>query len=104
MTQIISEILGLSKMNWNSFGLYTKMPCTIESSNQIARIGWLLSNYEGQLMNFDILCRYPISVGSYIRFADTWVDEQMNSRKMCITLAVTLIKRILFAHPSSFEA
>jgi|GEM_PF-6042186 hypothetical protein len=55
-------------------------------------------------MNFDILCRYPISVGSYIRFADTWVDEQMNSRKMCITLAVTLIKRILFAHPSSFEA
>lgn len=30
-------------------------------------------------MNFDILCRYPISVGSYIRFAGTWVDEQMNS-------------------------
>ena len=45
-------------------------------------------------MNFDILCRYPISVGSYIRFADIWVDEQMNSRKMCIRLAVTLIKRI----------
>lgn len=52
MTQIISEILGLSKMNWNSFGLYTKMPCTIESSNQIARIGWLLSNYEGATYEF----------------------------------------------------
>ena len=47
MTQIATEILGLSKMNWNSFGLYSKLPCTIESSNEIARIGWLLSQYEG---------------------------------------------------------
>jgi len=47
MAQIATEILGLSKMNWNSFGLYTKLPCTIESSNEIARIGWLLSQYEG---------------------------------------------------------
>lgn len=50
--QISSEILGLSKMNWNSFGLYTKLPCTIESSNQIARIGWLLSGYEGATYEF----------------------------------------------------
>lgn len=47
LSQIASEILGLSKMNWNSFGLYTKLPCTIESSRQIAKIGWLLSGYEG---------------------------------------------------------
>jgi hypothetical protein len=39
------EILGLSKMNWNSFDLYTKLPATIESSKQIARIGALLERF-----------------------------------------------------------
>ncbi len=52
MAQIASEILGLSKMNWNSFGLYSKLPCTIESSNEIARIGWLLSQYEGSIYDY----------------------------------------------------
>ena len=37
------EILGLSKMNWNTFDLYTKIPATIESSNEIAKIGALLN-------------------------------------------------------------
>jgi hypothetical protein len=40
-----TEILGLSKMNWNSFDLYTKLPATIESSRQIARIGSLLERF-----------------------------------------------------------
>ena len=52
MSQIATEILGLSKMNWNSFGLYSKLPCTIESSNEIARIGWLLSQYEGSVYDY----------------------------------------------------
>lgn len=39
-------------MNWNSFGLYTKLPCTVQSSNEIARIGWLLSQYEGALYDY----------------------------------------------------
>jgi hypothetical protein len=52
MTQIASEILGLSKMNWNSFEFYTKLPCTIVSSNEIARIGWLLSQYEGSIYDY----------------------------------------------------
>ncbi len=52
MAQIATEILGLSKMNWNSFNLYSKLPCTIESSNEIARIGWLLSHCEGSLYNY----------------------------------------------------
>ncbi len=30
---IASEILGLTKMNWNSFDLYTKLPATINSSS-----------------------------------------------------------------------
>lgn len=52
MGQIAQEILGLSRMNWNSFNLYSKLPCTIESSNQIAQIGWLLSQFEGSLYDY----------------------------------------------------
>lgn len=52
IVQIATEILGLSKMNWNSFGLYSKLPCTIEPSNQLARIGWLLSQYEGTIYDY----------------------------------------------------
>jgi argonaute-like protein implicated in RNA metabolism and viral defense len=39
---VAREILGLSKMNWNTFDMYTKLPATVESSNRIARIGALL--------------------------------------------------------------
>ncbi|MDR1003228.1 MAG: SIR2 family protein [Oscillospiraceae bacterium] len=52
MSQIATEILGLSKMNWNSFGLYSKLPCTIASSNEIARIGRLLSQYDGVVYDY----------------------------------------------------
>lgn len=52
VAQIATEILGLSKMNWNSFELYSKLPCTIVSSNEIARIGWQLSQYEGRLYDY----------------------------------------------------
>jgi hypothetical protein len=45
LTMVAGEILGLSKMNWNSFELYTKVPATIESSRQIARIGSLLERF-----------------------------------------------------------
>jgi hypothetical protein len=40
-----AEILGLSRMNWNGFDLYAKVPATIESSRQIARIGSLLERF-----------------------------------------------------------
>jgi hypothetical protein len=49
---IASEILGLTKVNWNSFDLYTKLPATINSSNQIARIGNLLSRFEGKVYDY----------------------------------------------------
>jgi NAD-dependent SIR2 family protein deacetylase len=42
---VAEEILGLSKMDWNSFDLYSKHPATIESSNAIARIGALLERF-----------------------------------------------------------
>lgn len=51
ISTIATEILGLTKMNWNSFDLYTKLPSTIETSNEIAKIGWLLSRFEGK--NYD---------------------------------------------------
>lgn len=49
---IATEILGLTKMNWNSLDLYTKLPATIDSSNQIARIGKLLSRFEGKTYDY----------------------------------------------------
>jgi hypothetical protein len=52
ISTIATEILGLTKMNWNSFDLYTKLPATIQSSNEIARIGNLLSRFEGKTYDY----------------------------------------------------
>ena len=49
---ISKEILGLTKMNWNSLDLYSKLPSTIDSSNKIARIGKLLSRFEGKTYDY----------------------------------------------------
>lgn len=49
---IATEILGLTKMNWNSLDLYSKLPATIDSSNQIAKIGKLLSRFEGKTYDY----------------------------------------------------
>jgi argonaute-like protein implicated in RNA metabolism and viral defense len=49
---LAEEILGLSKMNWNTFDLYTKMPATVESSNEIARIGALLGRFQPRAYDF----------------------------------------------------
>lgn len=45
LEQLGTEILGLSKMNWNTFDLYTKFPATLHSSGEIARIGSLLTRF-----------------------------------------------------------
>jgi hypothetical protein len=49
---LAAEILGLSKMNWNTFDLYTKLPATVQSSNEIARIGSLLGPFEPRTYDF----------------------------------------------------
>lgn len=46
LEQIANEILGLTKMNWNSLNMYSQLPATISSSNEIARIGKLIENTE----------------------------------------------------------
>lgn len=46
------EILSLSKMNWNAASLYSKLPATIQSSNDIARIGAMLSRFSGKSYDY----------------------------------------------------
>lgn len=45
LVQLATEILGLTKMNWNHFDMYSRMPATIQSSREIARIGSLLDRF-----------------------------------------------------------
>ncbi len=52
ISTIANEILGLTKMNWNSFDLYSQLPATVNSSNEIARIGKLLSKREGATYDY----------------------------------------------------
>lgn len=49
---LASEILALSKMNWNTFDFYTRLPATIHSSNEIARIGRLLQRFERESYDY----------------------------------------------------
>ncbi len=49
---IATEIMGLTKMDWNSLNLYSKLPATIQTSNEIARIGWLLNRFEGNTYDY----------------------------------------------------
>ena len=48
LEQIANEILGLTKMNWNSLNMYSQLPATISSSNDIARIGKLIDSNSKQ--------------------------------------------------------
>jgi hypothetical protein len=52
VTELASEILALSKMNWNTFDLYTRLPATIHSSNEIAKIGKLLRRFERESFDY----------------------------------------------------
>lgn len=45
MSTLFSEILGLSKMDWNSGDLYSQLPATVYSSKAIAQIGSLLERF-----------------------------------------------------------
>jgi len=45
LEKIAAEILGLAKMDWNSADMYSKLPATVHSSKQIARIGAKLQRF-----------------------------------------------------------
>jgi hypothetical protein len=53
--QVASEILGLSKMNWNHFDYYSQMPATLESANAIARVGPYLSAFGSAAYDYRLL-------------------------------------------------
>ena len=52
LSKIAREILGLSKMDWNSGDLYSQLPVTIYSSKRIARIGRLLERFGSDSFDF----------------------------------------------------
>ena len=52
ISTIASEIIGFTKMNWNSFNLYTKLPATIDTSNTLAQVGNLLHQYNGATYDY----------------------------------------------------
>lgn len=52
MQTIAKEILGFTKMNWNSFNFYTKFPATIDTSNTLAQVGNLLGHYNGRTYDY----------------------------------------------------
>lgn len=51
LPKLVDEILGLSKMDWNSGELYSKLPANVLSSKRIAQIGSLLERFSG--VSFD---------------------------------------------------
>jgi hypothetical protein len=52
LEEISREINGLTKMNWNAASMYSKLPATILSSNQIAKIGSMLSRHVGKSFDY----------------------------------------------------
>ncbi len=52
LTTLAHELLGLTKMNWNTLDLYTTMPATLDSSNAIASIGKLLTRFGAQSFDY----------------------------------------------------
>ncbi|MCB1204411.1 MAG: SIR2 family protein [Verrucomicrobiae bacterium] len=45
ITQVATEILGLSKMNWNTFDYYSRLPATLDSASAIAKVGAYLTGF-----------------------------------------------------------
>jgi hypothetical protein len=52
LATLANEILGLSKMDWNSGDLYAKLPATILSSKRIARVGSLLDRFNNSSYDY----------------------------------------------------
>ncbi len=52
LATLAAEILGLSKMDWNSGDLYARLPATVRSSKRIARIGSLLDRFSNSSYDY----------------------------------------------------
>ena len=55
VTQVATEILGLSKMNWNTFDYYSRLPATLDSASAIAKVGSYLSGFGSAPYDYRLL-------------------------------------------------
>ena len=55
VVQVASEILGLSKMNWNTFDYYSRLPATLDSASAIAKLGTHLSGFGSAPYDYRLL-------------------------------------------------
>lgn len=55
LVQVVTEVLGLSKMNWNHFDYYSRVPATLESASAIAKVGTYLSGFGSAPYDYRLL-------------------------------------------------
>lgn len=55
VVQCATEILGLSKMNWNTLDYYSRMPATLDSAGSIARFGTYLDGFTSAPYDYRLL-------------------------------------------------
>jgi hypothetical protein len=55
VSQIATEVLGLSKMNWNHFEYYSQLPATLLSASAIAKVGPYLSGFGSAPYDYRLL-------------------------------------------------
>ena len=53
--QVATEILGLSKMNWNTFDYYSRLPATLDSAGAIASLGTYLTGFGSAPYDYRLL-------------------------------------------------
>jgi len=52
---VATEILGLSKMNWNHFDYYSRLPASLDSASAIARVGRYLTHFGSAPYDYRLL-------------------------------------------------
>lgn len=55
LSQVATEILGLSKMNWNHFDYYSRIPASLDSASAIARVGQYLNHFGAAPYDYRLL-------------------------------------------------
>lgn len=55
VVQVATEILGLSKMNWNTFDYYSRLPATLDSASAIAKVGSYLTGFGSAPYDYRLL-------------------------------------------------
>ncbi|SDI09877.1 SIR2-like domain-containing protein [Paraburkholderia steynii] len=55
VVQCATEILGLSKMNWNTLDYYSRMPATLDSAGSIAKFGRYLDGFSSAPYDYRLL-------------------------------------------------